>query len=245
MNSRPLYIKASWYLHVHLIRISNLMCPKTNVWLSAYSHPKSALPTGFPWQLNASSGLDQQLGSYSRLFCFLSHLISNLSANLVDSTFSVYLDYDDFNYCHSSPSHRWFLLDYCDSLLIGDTISTFAPFSLLNRADKMIPLKPRSDHAILYLKPSSELHLTYCTCQHPDHGLKYPTWWEHGPPLNLYHFLSQYSSPPSSYSSHIALLTHVACSHLQNFVLAVPLASTSSHRAPFLPAFRPLLKYHS
>ena len=59
--------------------------------------------------------------------------------NLTDSTFNIYLEYDNFNCCHLNPSHQFFL-DYCNSLLTGDIISTLAPSSLLSRADKMIPL---------------------------------------------------------------------------------------------------------
>lgn len=44
-------------------------------------------------------------------------------------------------------------------------------------------------------------------------------------------------SSPSSYFSLTVLLTHVACSHLKNLGLAIPLASTSSHRAPSPPCF--------
>lgn len=65
------------------------------------------------------------------------------------------------------------------------------------------------------------------------------------PPPNTHHFLFQYSSLPFSYSSHIVLLTHMAYSHLKNFPLAIPLASTSSLKAPSLPAPSPLLRYHS
>lgn len=74
-------------------------------------------------------------------------LISILSTNLVDSIFSICLECSDFNCCHSSPCHHQLFLDYCSSLLIDDTVSTITPSSLLNRADTMIPLKPKSYHS--------------------------------------------------------------------------------------------------
>lgn len=126
------------------------MCTKSNVWFLAYPQLKPALLTVShlsKCQLHASSCSDQQLGSHSWLFCFLSHLISNLSANHVGFIFKIFLEYDNFICCHPVQVNQS-LLDYCQSLLIGDIICTLASYHLPNRAVKMIPLRPvRSCHS--------------------------------------------------------------------------------------------------